>query len=626
MGTSVSHAEIAFVDRGGRPFARVTIFGPRGDSNLLVIATPQECAEFCEEPVQLLESAQYEYSVEPATLMLRGAHGLSVVRPSANPAHTNCGFLEPGLRVGRLALELFDESGAAVAGGAVEVRSRKLTYRTDMRQMLSDITTRVVELVLDARSPITARALPDPKRCTVSLHQQFCFLKGVLDDGVLETALHLIVQRPHERLEGDHDMRAIGRTGRLRNSALRELATKGLRQVVPSGHPLDGVVMSLPAVVRMPTQRRSLDTLENRFVKFVLAQFIAFLGQLRDLIASSQDLALVRLAEEVGRLTTKLQAHYSQPVFQAASDLDRIPLSSPVLQQRQGYREVLQAWLRFDVAAKLVWSGADDVYSVGQQDVATLYEYWVFFQLLDILQHRSNFDVPAWDLLLEPTHDRLGLRLKTGRHITMLGKITVGATRLSIRFDYNRTFKRQVSIQHGGTWTRAMRPDYTISLWPSEVSERAAEADGKVFHIHFDAKYRIEAIRELFGDDEPDADPEVIGVENGDARGTAHEGRYLRADLLKMHAYNDAIRRSAGAFVIYPGSESAYWTGFHELLPGLGAFVLRPGVGSEELSALIDQLIQHAAQPSVRSDVASYTSSRYGDAKSVASMHRHPSP
>ena len=48
-----------------------------------------------------------------------------------------------------------------------------------------------------------------------------------------------------------------------------------------------------------------------------------------------------------------------------------------------------------------------------------------------------------------------------------------------------------------------------------------------------------------------------------------------------MHAYRDAIRRSEGAYVLYPGNTSdknanKRWQGFHELLPGLGAFAVRP--------------------------------------------------
>ncbi len=46
---------------------------------------------------------------------------------------------------------------------------------------------------------------------------------------------------------------------------------------------------------------------------------------------------------------------------------------------------------------------------------------------------------------------------------------------------------------------------------------------------------------------------------------------------LKMHAYRDAIRRTAGAYVLYPGDDQPKTKkGFHEIIPGLGAFAIRP--------------------------------------------------
>ena len=57
---------------------------------------------------------------------------------------------------------------------------------------------------------------------------------------------------------------------------------------------------------------------------------------------------------------------------------------------------------------------------------------------------------------------------------------------------------------------------------------------------------------------------------------TESHRRSKREDLLKMHAYRDAISRTAGAYVLYPGDEPVQLARFNELLPGLGAFPLRP--------------------------------------------------
>jgi hypothetical protein len=46
-----------------------------------------------------------------------------------------------------------------------------------------------------------------------------------------------------------------------------------------------------------------------------------------------------------------------------------------------------------------------------------------------------------------------------------------------------------------------------------------------------------------------------------------------------MHTYNDAIRRTAGSYVLYPGDSEVgtVFSKYHELLPGLGAFAVAPG-------------------------------------------------
>lgn len=63
-----------------------------------------------------------------------------------------------------------------------------------------------------------------------------------------------------------------------------------------------------------------------------------------------------------------------------------------------------------------------------------------------------------------------------------------------------------------------------------------------------------------------------------------------------MHAYKDAIRRTGGAYVLYPGDKSLNRKGFHEIIPGLGAFPVRPsknnsGIG--ELKTFIIEIIEH---------------------------------
>ena len=84
-----------------------------------------------------------------------------------------------------------------------------------------------------------------------------------------------------------------------------------------------------------------------------------------------------------------------------------------------------------------------------------------------------------------------------------------------------------------------VRPDYTLTIWPEGMKENAEEQE-LITHLHFDAKYRIETAKEIFKD-------KVISgnQEDNDELKPVH-GSYKRDDILKMHAYKDAIRRSRG--------------------------------------------------------------------------------
>jgi hypothetical protein len=104
--------------------------------------------------------------------------------------------------------------------------------------------------------------------------------------------------------------------------------------------------------------------------------------------------------------------------------------------------------------------------------------------------------------------------------------------------------------------------------------------------LHFDAKYKVDTVLDLFG---AESDEEV-----GDAidrrRGAATVG-YKREDLLKMHAYKDAVRRSTGAFVLFPGNENTTFKQFKEIVPGIGAFALRPTESGAEGALEVEQFL-----------------------------------
>lgn len=92
------------------------------------------------------------------------------------------------------------------------------------------------------------------------------------------------------------------------------------------------------------------------------------------------------MKKEGKRVVAFLSQYLNHALLKQVGMPDLLPLNSPVLQRKEGYREVLRVWLMFDLAAKLVWQGGDDVYKAGKKDVAKLYEYWLFFRLLHLVE------------------------------------------------------------------------------------------------------------------------------------------------------------------------------------------------------------------------------------------------
>ena len=600
---------LEFLDQRENVVARLELYPPDSPDNALLRIADAEAREAGEEPVQLMEGLRYEYAfVGPGAenLRLEEEFGKGAVEPSSNPRLMHCGGIATGLNTGRLALVARNEAGEIVGRTALEIRSRKVTYRYDYRRMLEDITEQCVALLMELRAPAAMRVAPDPGRTPDTLHQRFAFLRGLLGSRQFQDALHRITTHPHRRWEPEetvHDMRCGFKPDA---KTMRQLARAPRRVPLPPGHPLAKIIPSLPERISLHRNAQTEDTPENRFIRFALQTFSGFLNRMRLKLEEIGSAADTRLQAEIAALENQLETALAADVFRSVSDPDMLPLGSPVLQRKEGYREVYQAWLKFDMAARLVWRGGDDVYGAGQRDIATLYEYWVFFKLLDIVSAVFKLEKPAAQTLIEPTADDFGLKLKSGEQLAFDGVTFGGARPLRVRFSYNRSFSHNAAPDLVGSWTERMRPDYSLSLWPAEFAEEEAEAQEIMAHVLFDAKYRIDNVEQLFGREDESLDTTGLNNDLAEEKQEQREGRYKRADLLKMHAYRDAIRRSQGAYVLYPGDSSRQWQGYHEILPGLGAFPLKPGNGAQEVENFIREVIAHACNRATARERQSY--------------------
>lgn len=337
----------------------------------------------------------------------------------------------------------------------------------------------------------------------------------------------------------------------------------------------------LPQEVSISQKYDSIDTPANRFIKFALKKFDLICKK----IMSSTEVEQVECFQEAKKIHTMITEIFNDNFFKNVGNLELIPQNNQVLQKREGYSQIFNAYSMIDLALQLNWKGKDKVFVGESKNVALLYEYWLFFELYNIIESIDGCKPIKVDKndFLTICDEGLTISLQEGKKSCQ--SFTIQRLNTKINLYYNRTFSKNEfsSTSYEGSYSRAFRPDYTIAIFPhmytgKKNGEVEAIKNGAVTFVHFDAKYRVNDLTSLIGSNSKKTDEEEI-VED---KTNSIINTYNRGDLLKMHTYNDAIRRTVGSFILYPGkseeniNKKNTFKLYDEILPGVGAFSIRP--------------------------------------------------
>jgi predicted component of viral defense system (DUF524 family) len=555
--------------------------------------------------IQLLEGTEYRYEfgvVDPRAIVTDRPE---LFEPDDRTGRA--GRLRPGLSTGTVPIGI-RVGEELVAKVSLEVRSRKLDYLSQYRWMLRDLAESMAEIIMErfAASQQNFSSLVNVDAKT--LYQRFAFLQSLLEDDSFVAALHRIVYRPYIAWNEVPEQRSPNQSVRAGSAVARSIVKPGPRIRAPQLDTMQNLEWrsALPRTISIQRTEETLDNFPNQFVKFALTRWRDQSSAVLDAIAEEFPSAPVtRGRAEATKVIALLDEFLIAGVFREVGHLSHFAADNPVLLQREGYRDVYRAFLQFELAAQLNWEGGEDVYGAGQRNVATLYEYWAFLQVAVVLSKLcgKQFDFAN---LFAVKENELNLELRRGRSIVVTGSVSRFGRTISLELCFNRTFS--AGRDSAPSWSKEMRPDCSLRLRPDHTP--GDEIDD--VWVHFDAKYRVDRLIEIFGQDES-----AVESDNGPAPISSYA---KRDDLLKMHAYRDAIHRSAGAYVLYPGDSDEQCKKFHELLPGLGAFALRPAsdgnsIGTDSLTSFLDDVISHVA-----SQATQYERSRFWERRSFAGL------
>lgn len=433
-------------------------------------------------------------------------------------------------QVGMLTLKAFDEANIQIAEPwhLLAISAKFPTIHEHERfygELLDDLFHRLASLpfVISSETTQQVREAMSPPAPLFALH----FFTH--EANRLQQALRTIKAMPHRTLESETHLVGL--------HAVSEIGIDSLLDILQSPQrwqdaPHSKATLARKLGGRMPSQVRqellfeSLDTPENRFVLATARLFAQSLANLRQMSWWSSVPFEHRI--HLHRLSESLAMFLDDPRFREIGTMTRIPSASRVLLRRDGYRDLFALWGLFQQSRRPLFAALDEVIAV--RDVASLYEIWVYFRLIDEIAA-----VVQEQPVLNETYGGSGsLDWKSSARFGNRG---------ALRYNSSRTTYSNITL----------RPDM---LWePSDASP-----------IAFDAKFRL---RES-----------ALGIDY-----------WNEDDLVKMHAYRDALGVRA-AIAIYPGDQSHFWDqpvsysypgncNLDEILgssrSGIGAIAMQPG-------------------------------------------------
>jgi uncharacterized protein len=368
-------------------------------------------------------------------------------------------------------------------------------HATFLHTLLRDLADRASALAfaLDADTGRSTNESPDVPGPIFTLY----FLQHHLE--TLRLAWHTIEAHPHRALIDSAELVPIHAASEVDGDTLLDILQNPQRWVRGGQSRLSARLDDhLPQEVWQCTHEETLDTPENRFVREYFVRLQLAVGHL---MAQPWWGHVPRHRQQIVReASTLIERALASAALNGVGRSRRVPVASRMLMRREGYREMRQLWDQTQLARSPVFNALQ--HAVDVRDVATLYETWVFFSLID--QIAAFLGVTP--TIHMPTSASAGLQWSARASFAAVGRLA-----------YNRTLP---------SYSVPLRPDY---VW--EVGGRPLVA--------LDAKFR--------------ADRTAL-----DGGGSAAFSTAKQVDIHKMHTYRDALGVRA-AVILYPGDESVFY-------------------------------------------------------------------
>jgi len=447
-----------------------------------------------------------------------------------------------------------------------EVRSKKIDYRIHYVSMLKEISEFAAALLLKSTAPLHQDYESSYNTSSIK-YEDFLVLEYIMADDRFPSAYEYLRKNLHSNTFAIEERTPISLVKSFNPTSIIESIRPDNIIECDEGM-IDGRYSFLE--LEGYNNNETIDTPENRFVKDFLLSLYDFSTILLNNLSKQSDYVKDRLKA----IIMQLEEYMMDGWISEVGELQYIPYYSTILQKRNGYAEIFEFYLILGTGLKLSLGGAEDLFEGHNKKLYRVYEYWCYLKLFDSLKSLSK-EKPEFSL--SDTKNDWETTIKTND--SKLFRIPVEDTFLQVELYFNKEYSTNETLFK--SYSLMMKPDYSLIISPENSLDRSK------FIVHFDAKYKAEKSDNSTEDEEEDIEDSELS-----------EKGYRKEDIRKMHTYRDALLKSWGSYILYPGSEYDVFKRYDfpdikmktTSLPSVGAVPLVPGGENSKLIEHLDSI------------------------------------
>lgn len=393
----------------------------------------------------------------------------------------------------------------------IEVFPSKITYREDYIHILNDVNEEIYNLAFDfLKRTYSLGGLSNNKLQT--LGEYYSILLYIYKK--LIKALNIIIKNPHHVLNKDKKVVPCYKIKHITNETIKWLEKRPEKLIKRNGRLIPKEAMQINKNV-------TLDTSENRFLKYILKRIVSKLKELKlrylYLNRKKDELFIQNLDKMIKNISKYLISTFLKNI----GEYDFKENSFLVFKMALGYKDVYKYYIVLKKGLTL----KGELFKLAIKDLPLLYEYWCFLKINQLL--RKKYKIVSNDII-KVRSNGIFVALKKGFQSKVVYENIENKERFVVSYNSKMSSK-----------TVGQKPDNVLSI---------NKLNGKVtYNYIFDAKYKLD--RAL--------------------NGSNYKKKYKKCgpkeeDINTMHRYRDAIvykqksdngkekNNIFGAFVLFP--------------------------------------------------------------------------